>query len=294
MKKAGKFLTYLVSAPLLMLLSRLPLSWLYAISDLFYLIIYHLAGYRKEIVRKNLAIAFPDWDEARRKETEKAFYRHFADLLIETVKTTSISRPELQKRFRVTNPELLNKYFDQGKSVVIYGGHQGNWEWIFGLGDEIKHKKMAVYKPLSNPYINRWMLRTRSRFRFDLVPTYETYAFIDRKEKEGEKYAYGFLGDQNPLPHKAKLWLPFFGKKVPVHTGAETVAKQYDLPVIFMEIRKIKRGYYEATFSLITDKPRQTEEFEITRTYFKMLENSIRRQPEYYFWIHRRFKHARL
>jgi len=293
MKRIRQFFQYLLLAPLLKGLSRLPLGVLYALSDVLFYGLYLWPGYRKEVVRKNLEIAFPNKSPLERKQTEKEFYRHFSDLLWEMLKTGRMSQAELQRRFRVRNPELLNEFFDRGKSVIIYGGHQGNWEWIFGLGDDIKHRKMAIYKPLSNPFINRWMLEARSKFNYALVPTYETYDFIASRESEGVPYAYGFLGDQNPLPHKAKLWLPFFGKEVPVLTGAEAVAKKHDIPVIFMEIRKIKRGFYEAVFSVITDKPRQTAPFEITREYFRRLEESIRRQPSYYYWIHRRFKHAR-
>ncbi|NPA43084.1 MAG: lipid A biosynthesis acyltransferase [Chlorobi bacterium] len=293
MKRLGRALSYGLFAPLAAATARMPLGGLYKISDALFHLLYRYPGYRREVVDGNLAVAFPDKSEAERREIGREFYRHLADLLVETAKTAGMSRRELARRFRMTNPELMNRYYDQGRSVIIYGGHQGNWEWIFGLGDELKHKKMAVYKPLSNPWIDRHMRRTRSKFRFDLVPTYDTYRFIAAKESRGEPYAYGFLGDQNPLPHKAKLWLPFFGKEVPVQTGAEAVARKYDLPVLFMEIRKTGRGFYEADLSLITDRPKETEPFWITRTYFKMLEESIRRQPPYYYWIHRRFKHAR-
>ncbi len=293
MKKIKQGLFFYLLYPLITGISLLPFKILYTISDFLFFLNFYLIRFRKKVVEKNLSIAFPEKSARERKQILRKFYRHFSDILLETIKTFTISRKKLNKRFYLENPEILNDFFSQGKSVIVYGGHQGNWEWIFGVGNQLKHKSMAIYKKLSNPYIDKWVLQTRSKFNFDLIPTYLAKKYIDTKEKKGEKIAYGFLGDQNPLPHKAELWLEFFGKKIPVQTGAETLAKKYDLPVVFLEIIKIKRGYYTGKLSLITDKPRQTGDFEITREYFKRLENSIRKQPEFYYWIHRRFKHAK-
>jgi KDO2-lipid IV(A) lauroyltransferase len=293
MKKFRQLVGFVFVAPLITALSVMPFFLLYRVSDLLFLILYYAVRYRRDVTARNLSIAFPELTEAERKKIERKFYRHLADIFVEMTKTFTISQKKLNKRFYLKNPEVLNDIFDSGKSVIVYGGHQGNWEWVFGVGRQMKHRPMAVYKKLSNPYFDRFVLKTRSKFNTDLVPTYRTRQYINEKEKAGEKTAYGFLGDQNPLPHKAKLWLPFFGKEVPVQTGAEEIAKQYDIPVVFVEIRKLKRGYYEAELTLITGKPNETGDFEITKDYFKRLEKSIKRQPEYYYWIHRRFKHAR-
>jgi len=238
-------------------------------------------------------MAFPEKSEEELLEIEREFYRHLSDLFMEMIKTFSISAKNLRPHFRIENPELMNALFEQGKSVIIYGGHQGNWEWVIGVKDQIKHHPMAVYKPLSNPFINRYMLRSRTKFGFDFVPTYLTTRYMARKEEEKEKVAYGFLGDQNPLPRKARMWYPFFGHKVPVYTGAEELAKRYDIPVLFLEIKKEKRGYYKAKLTPLALSPREFPDYQITERYFYMLEESIKRQPEIYYWIHRRFKHAK-
>ncbi len=293
MKKFGSYISYLFIAPVIWLLSVLPFGILYRISDLLYIILYHVIGYRREVVQKNLEIAFPEKSPQERKKLEKKFYKHLADLFLEMIKTFTISRRALAKRFDFHGAEILNKYYDEGKSVIVYGGHQGNWEWLISTGSLLKHRPMAVYKKLSNPFVNDFMLKSRTKFGFDFVPTYDTYRYIARMEKSGEKVAYGFLGDQNPLPHKAQLWLKFFGKEIPVHTGAEEVAKKYDIPVVFLEIKKVKRGRYATRIVPITDRPRELPDFEITRRYFELLEESIKKHPEDYYWIHRRFKHAK-
>ncbi len=293
MKRILQFIGFIATLPLIILLSLLPFPILYLISDFLYLILYYVIRFRREVVRKNLAIAFPEKTEEERKRIEKAFYRHLSDLFMEMIKTTTISQQNLNKHLFIENPEVLNDLYDEGRSVILYGGHQGNWEWISGVGLQLKHKSMAIYKRLSNPFFEKWLLKNRSKFNFDLVPTYLAKEYIDKKEKAGEKIAYGFLGDQNPLPHKAKLWLPFFGKEVPVLTGAEEIARKYNIPVVFFEMKKIKRGYYTVELFLLNKNPEKTEEFEITREYFKRLEELIKKQPAYYYWIHRRFKHTR-
>ncbi len=293
MKKILQFSGFVLLAPVITAVSLLPFFLLYRVSDLLYVILYHLVKYRRDVVRYNLSVAFPEKTDSERKKIEKEFYRHLADIFVEMIKTFTIAQDKLNRHFYLKNPEILNEIYDRGQSVIVYGGHQGNWEWIFGVGKQLKHRPMAIYKKLSNPFFDKWVLQTRSRFHMDLIPTFLAKRYIQTQEQNGRKTAYGFLGDQNPLPHKAKLWLTFFGKEVPVLTGAEAIAKQYGIPIVFMEIKKLKRGYYEAELSLLTDKPGQNPEFEITREYFKRLENSIRKQPAYYYWIHRRFKHAR-
>ncbi len=293
MKRLGQFLVFLLISPLILLVSLMPFGVLYFFSDVLCLVMYKLIGYRKAVVRYNLQMAFPEKSKEELLELEKKFYCHLSDLFMEMIKSFSISARKLRPHFRIENPEVMNALFDQGKPVIIYGGHQGNWEWVIAVKDQIKHRPMAVYKKLSNPYINRFMLKTRTKFGFDFVPTFLAKKYMKRMQENGERVAYGFLGDQNPLPHKAKFWYPFFGHKVPVYTGAEELAKQYDIPLVFMQITKEKRGYYKAKLIPLALSPREFPDYQITERYFYLLEESIQKQPEIYYWIHRRFKHAK-
>ena len=292
MRRLGQFLGFLFLAPVIFVISILPFRILYVISDFFYFLIYRVVGYRKAVVRKNLSLAFPEKTEEERLDIERKFYRHLADLFLEMIKSFGISQEAMSRRFRIENPEVLENIYNAGKSVIVYGGHQGNWEWVIGTRNQLKHRPMAIYKQLANPFMNRFMLRTRTKFGFDFVPTFRARNYIDEKEKAGEKTAYGFLGDQNPLPHKAKLWYPFFGHDVPAYTGAEEIAKTYDIPIVFLEIVKAKRGHYRAKLRPLALQPKEYPDFQITERYFYLLEESIRRQPEMYYWIHRRFKHT--
>lgn len=279
--------------PPLVLISALPFPLLYGLSDALYLVLYRVAGYRRDVVRGNLAIAFPEKPETERRRLERAFYRHLADLFLEMLKTFTVGQKTLMRHWVIENPEVMNRFYDQGRSVVMMTGHMGNWEWSLASGGYFKHRGMAIYKKLSNPFFEQWMLRSRHKFGMDIIPTYLAFRYIETAQREGRLMAYGFAADQNPLRHKAKLWLPFFGKTVPVHTGAEEIARRYDLPVVYAEIRKLKRGHYRARLEVLCEHPSACAPDEITRRYFARLEESIRRQPEVYYWIHRRFRHAR-
>ncbi len=293
MKRLLQYIKFIIPASVLWLISILPFRLLYALSDLLYVVLHPLAGYRKKVVRYNLSVAFPEKDEKSRRRIERRFYRHLADLFLEMVKTFTIGVKKLNRHWYLENPEWLDRYYRQGKSVVVLAGHQGNWEWTIGSGPQLKHQPMVIYKPLSNPFFEKWMLRSRSKFGWDIIPTYRAKKYIHEAETAGRPTVYGFAADQNPLPHKAKLWFPFFGKTVPWFTGAEETARQYELPVVFMEILKTKRGYYKAVLHPVAEPPyNDKHDFEITKKYIRLLEESIRRRPETYYWIHRRFKHA--
>ncbi len=279
--------------PPLVLISALPFRLLYGLSDVLFVLLYYITCYRRKVVRGNLAIAFPEKAEAERRSLERKFYRHLADLFLEMIKTFTVSQKTLMRHWVIENPEVMNRFYDQGRSVVMMTGHLGNWEWSLASGGYFKHQGMAIYKKLSNPFFEQWMLRSRHKFGMDIIPTFAARRYIEEAQREERLMAYGFAADQNPLPHKAKLWLPFFGKTVPVHTGAEEIARRYDLPVVYAEIRKVKRGYYRTRLEVLCENPSLCPENEITRRYFARLEESIRRQPEVYYWIHRRFKHAR-
>ena len=294
MKKIFQYITFIIPASVLWLLSMLPFTVLYGISNILYGILYRLTGFRKSVVRYNLSVAFPGKDSQERRHIEKKFYHHLADLFLEMIKSFSISAEALNRHWYIENPELLDRYFDNKQSVIVMAGHQGNWEWTIGSGRQFRHQPMVIYKKLSNPFFEKWMLRSRTKFGWDIIPTYRAKDYIHQSETEGRPMVYGFAADQNPLPHKAKLWYPFFGKKVPWFTGAEEIARRYQLPVIFMEIVKVKRGHYKAILHPLSEPPyTASEAFPITKQYIHMLEDAIRRQPETYYWIHKRFKHAR-
>ena len=241
----------------------------------------------------NLRIAFPEKSEKELKVIMKKFFSHFIDIFMEMIKTFSISNEEILKRFRLTNPEELEAFMGRNKNILLMSSHYGNFEWLFSLNLRVDHNGFAAYKKVKNKYFNNYIVRSRSRFNTTLIPTKQIIPELSKNDKKGISSVYGMLIDQSPKSKKAFHWTTFFGKEVPVITGTEMLAKKYDYAVMYIETTKVKRGFYETKMEILTENPREVPDFDITDLFMKKLEAHIRKEPAYYFWSHKRFKHMR-
>ena len=288
-----QFLIYSISFPFLWIISKLPFRLFYWFSDCIYILVYYIIGYRKKIVRNNILIALPHVSEEKRLVIEKKFYHHMCDMFLEMIKTMSISSEEMKERFKITNIELLKEYEQKNKSIILLAAHYASWEWLLSINESTSFKCYGVYKKVNNKYFDAKVRAIRSKFKSILVTTDNTIALINDNEKNGIMSLYGLASDQSPQVHKTFHWQQFMGITVPVHTGAEMLAKRYDLEVVFAKVKKVKRGYYEATFVPIANNPKSIPDFEITNVFLREVEKQILEAPEYYFWTHKRWKHKR-
>ncbi|KQO26135.1 lipid A biosynthesis acyltransferase [Flavobacterium sp. Leaf82] len=286
-----QFLVYILAYPLLWLISILPFRLFYWLSDCVYFIVYHIIGYRTKVVRKNLALTLPHLTKEERKEVEKKFYQHMCDMFLEMIKTMSISPEEMQKRFTITNIEVLREYEKKGKSVVLVASHYASWEWLLTINKRIAFRGIGVYKKIANPYFDKLIRKIRSKYDAELVETRKTIPLMAQNQRDGILSLYGLASDQSPKLDRIFHSMKFMGIEVPVHTGAEMLAKKYDLSVIFVKVKKVARGYYEATIVPIADDPKEYDNFEITEKYLREVEKQIYEAPEYYLWTHKRWKH---
>jgi KDO2-lipid IV(A) lauroyltransferase len=251
-------MNYLVYHLLLLPLSRLPHRVLYAISDFLYLVMYRLFKYRVKVVSGNIRNSFPEKTAAEHRRIERSFYRHFFDLIMEAIKQFTISREAVLKRCRVENPEALDEYAAKGKSVFILAGHYGNWE-LAAIACELKtlHQVSGIYHPLKSPFWDRKLQESRGRLGMGLVSKRALDGYFERTAQEPTSTL--FATDQSPSnPYKA-YWTNFLHQDTPIHYGAEKYAKQYDRPVFWGGVKKLKRGYYSIRFDLITDEPRKMD-----------------------------------
>lgn len=270
----------------------LPFRAAYVLSDLFFLIIYYLLSYRKKVVMDNLKKAFPGKDEKQLKKIRIAFYHHLSDLMIEGLKGISMTKKQVMKRHRLLNPEVLQPYYDRGVSVIGVTGHYGNWEWgAFSGGIQVPHKLIALYKPLSNRYLDRYMRRRRAQFNCRLVSIKETWQTFG--DTQNETVAYMMVADQSPGKIKESHWVTFLGQDTACLHGPEKYARLYHLPVFYVDIRRKKRGFYEMTLALLAEDEATMEQGELTSLFMKRLEEVIIQEPAYWLWSHRRWKHRR-
>jgi KDO2-lipid IV(A) lauroyltransferase len=286
-----QLVVYILVYPLLWLISRLPFKIIYFISDGVYVLLYKVIGYRKKVVRGNLKLVFPDKSDAERILIEKKFYQHMCDMFLEMIKTMGISNKQLQQRFTFSNLEVLHQLEAKNKSIMLMFPHYASWEWVIALDAHIASKGYAIYQKIGNRYFDKLVRDIREKFGTTLITTKETRDIVAQNKKEGNLSMYGILSDQSPMVKKALLWTPFMGITVPAHTGAEMLCKKLDLPAVYLKVSKEKRGHYSGTFSLITENPKEMEEFALTKAFLALVEESINEAPEYYFWTHKRWKH---
>ncbi len=286
-----QFLAFIFAYPFLWFISILPFRIFYWISDIVYFIVYYIIRYRKETVKNNLKITLPHLSDKERLVIEKKFYQHFCDLFMEMTKTMTISPKEMDKRFKITNLELMKEYEEKGKSIMLLASHYANWEWLLSLNLKFSYQGVAVYKKIANRYFDKLIKDIRSKYNTDLVSTDKTIPLMSNNNRKGILSVYGLASDQSPKTVQIAHWESFMGIVTPVHIGPELLSKKYNLNVVFAKIKKVKRGYYEATLVPITDDAKSLPNYEIIHRYIKEVEKQIHEAPEYYFWTHRRWKH---
>ena len=288
-----QLIVYIFLYPFLWLISILPFRLLYLFSDFVYVIIYRLIGYRKKTVRANLQLAFPNLSEGERLEIEKKSYKHLCDMFLEMIKTISISRKEIESRFRFTNLDVYHELEKKQKSIALMCAHYASYEWVVSMNHYVNFKGYGIYKKIANPHFDKLVKDIRSKYEAYLITTKETKATIEENAKNNVLGIYGFASDQTPRWSNKLYWHHFMGIETPIHIGAESLAKQYDMNVIYLRVKKIRRGYYEATFDIMTDDVQSIPNYKLSEDFMARVEQQIYEQPEYYLWTHKRWKHKK-
>jgi Kdo2-lipid IVA lauroyltransferase/acyltransferase len=275
------------------IITLLPLRVLYLFSGIIYFFLCYFPGYRKKIVSTNLRNAFPEKPEKELKSIEKKFYSHLADLIIETLKLTHMSRQEMRKRMIYENPELLSRLHREGRDIVCVLGHYNNWEWYRLITELSGHTFISVYKPLKNKYFDSFMNSLRSKYDAVLSPMSMILREVLTYRKRGILTLSAYLTDQTPAKGEIQYWTTFLNQDTPVYLGPAKIASKFNMAVIFMNIQKVKRGYYKTNMELLIENTGGLTEINITETHVKRLDELIRQRPEFWIWSHRRWKHKR-
>ena len=284
-----KIVFFRILTVFMFLVSILPFRVLYFLSDILFYPVFYLVKYRRKVVQLNLLKSFPEKTNDERYEIEKRFYKHLLDLIFESIKTMTISRGQIQKRFVIKNLEQITKYTDSGQSVIAVSGHYGNWEWgPLASANALKSKVLVVYKPLTNKRFGDLLNNMRARFGAIMIPMKQTLRkIIDYKSVPS---LIVLVGDQTPPREESQYFTSFLNQQTAIFLGVEKIAIKTNYPVIYFNINKIKRGYYECLIKPLVDIPESTIEHEITNIHTQELENIIRNKPEYWLWSHKRWK----
>jgi len=278
--------------PVILFVSILPMRILHGISDILYFFLYYLIGYRKKIVRYNLKLAFPEKSNDELLRIEKKFFHHFVDIFVEMIKSFAISEKEIKRRVIFKNREVVNDFYKKNKSVIVVTGHYANWEWSgLYMGKVIDHPSYGVYKKMRNRFFDKKLKKIRQQFDLTLIQSNRFIRIVNQHKNNNYSAMYVLLSDQSPKLNKKNYWNKFMDVKVPIQNGPEILAKKYNIPIVFMGIKKIRRSVYECNFKIMAENPKDFINFQITDRITIELEKLIKESPEYYLWTHRRFKH---
>ena len=274
-------------------ISLLPMPLLHLMGDFIYLIVYHIVGYRKEVVRNNLRNSFPDWDEKKMRQTEKRYYHHLCQLLVEGVKMLSMSRRQVMRRYRCTNPEILQPYFDNGQSVILMSAHYNDWEWmVLSLEMQLPHHGIGVGKANTNKSFEHIINKFRTRYGTEVVFADHVRERMKDYFEQGRPCAYMMLSDQTPASANRAYLLPrFLNQPTDMIYGSEYFAKKYHFPVLYYRVKRLRKGFYEWTLEKITDQPDEAPYGSIIETYASKLQRDIENEPACWLWSHKRWKH---
>lgn len=286
------FIIYILFRLVILVVSVMPFRLLYLISDMAFYIFYSIIGYRKQVVRTNLKNSFPEKSDEEIQSIMVDYYHFLTDLFFESLKGMTISRKELEKRHRYINPEIINQFLEKNRSVMGVAAHYGNWEWgAFSGASQFSGEMIAFYKPMNNRIIDRYVVRHRARFNCHLAPIGETYYTF--RHYLNQAVTYFMVADQSPSNLRKSYWCDFLNQDTAFIHGPEDYSRLYNLPVVFIEIRRVKRGFYEVHFSLLTENPASLPTGKVTQLYRDRLEAMIKRDPAYWLWSHRRWKRKR-
>lgn len=273
-------------------ISLLPLWIIYLIMFPFYLIVNFLVRYRKKVITENLRLSFPDKPCSEIRHLRNVYYWYLAQIAAEMIKMLTLSRKNVMKRYRCSNPEVVNKFFEEGRSVVLMSGHYNNWEWlVLSLDMQFKHKGIGVGSHNTNQVFEKLINKARTRYGDQVVFNDNVRDAFAHHETNHIPAAYLILADQSPSNPKRCYVTDFLNRKTGFIRGAEGYARKYNLPVLYYDVIKERMGYYRFDIKLITDSPNELPEGAIMQRYVELLEQTIRRKPEFWLWSHRRWKH---
>lgn len=273
----------------------LPMRVLYVLSDILYIIIYKIAKYRLRVVRRNMKASFPDKSEVELHHLEREFYHHFSDYIVETIKLAHISLKELQQRALLKNPQMVDELMREGHTCfILLMGHYGNWEWFSGSSSRFEDSRIyQIYRPLRNKAFDRLFIDLRTHFGSFGIKKNDTIRDIMQLKKDNTRSVVIFLADQTPSEANLHYWTNFLNQETSILTGPERIARKLNLPVIFLDTKKLRRGYYTVDMKLITATPKATPENWITEQYARQMEKCILRNPAYWLWTHKRWKYKK-
>ena len=275
------------------LMGKLPKRGIYVLSDFLFFIGFYVIRYRKKVVFENLKNAFPNKSEKEIKNISRRFFQHLSDVMIENVASLYMKPEKIKKFVTIKNLDVLTNLYKKNKNITALIGHFGNWEFLTTIPPYTSYTIFSVYKPLRNKFFDKKTYEMRERQQAVPVPMKKVYKAIIEYEQKNQPYILGMVADQSPPKRELNFWTTFLNQETAFFTGSEKIAKRFNHAVIFTTVNKVERGHYEVELTKLFENAKDADEYEITEKYARALEQVIQKNPEYWLWSHRRWKHKR-
>ncbi len=282
------FISSVITRFFIYLFALVPFWLLYIFADIFYLVTYKLVGYRVDVTRENLKRCFPEKSSGELKKIERQSFKNLSQITVESLKAFTMSKEAIFRRHKVINNEDIDHLYEKYGGLIAMPAHYNNWEWGAMSCQQLKWEGEVLYKPLSNPYLDKFIKKNRSRFGSNLISIYDTAkTFIRTKD---QKKVFILASDQSPSNRKKSIWVDFFNTETAFLHGAEVYARKYNYPVVYVDVQRVKRGWYELELTTLTEDPDSLPPGGVTKLYAEKLEKVIRKEPGNWLWSHKRWK----
>ncbi len=252
-----------------------------------------LLRYRMKIIKRNLALCFPEKSEKERRRLAYRYYKSLAEIIVDTVSLAGVKKKNKNKLVTwVNRDEHLERV--KGTDWVALCAHYGCWEYyLLWCWEDPDARFMGVYHTLRNSVFECFYRRLRAYApTIDQVPMHDTVRFYLRNRGKGHNIAMGLISDQSPKLSVDTLWYDFFGQPTAFVEGGAHIATKFSIPIYFINVRRTAPGRYEYRFDEVYDGKEDIDIQEITQRYARMMESMIREQPELWLWSHHRWRYT--
>src|ERR1700722_4469269 len=270
-------------------LSRLPMRALYAFSTFLYLLAFYVVRHRHQVIREQIEKVYPLLNAAEHRRIHKQFLKNFCDVMVEVLKSVSMTEEDMRARVRILNLDQARRHLDAGQSIMFVTSHLCNWEWLLhGVALHLGFPVDAAYNPRHDQWAERLMRKVRSRFGAQMVPAKELLA--DFLQRRAIVRALGMNADQAPVSTAKRYWTQFLGQDTAFYIGAEQIARATRLPIVFAAMRRVRRGFYEVEFMPLWDGRERSPPNSVTERYARACEIEVLKSPADWLWSYRRWR----
>jgi KDO2-lipid IV(A) lauroyltransferase len=249
-----------------------------------------LSGWRRDLVRRQLARCLPELEPTARSTIEADHYRHIGQVAAELIGQRFLDRESFATRVRLEQDAPLQSMLAGRGRVLILSAHHSNWEWLLQrLATTFGESLTAAYKPTRRAWVDERLRALRERLGGRMIKAQELVPHL--LAQRGQVRLLAMLADQSPAATSdQQSWLEFFGQPTSFYGGPGWIGAKLGYTVVFAAMHRERRGHYALRFVELAAAGSRQEPEQILVAYARALEQHVREYPAEYLWIYNRWK----